>query len=98
MIADVWQTYAIIFLFAAVGQVFGPVWVAVLPQLVGYERLSRAHALLNLAQLGGQVVGVVVLAPLLLKTIGDRAVFVAAALFLVGAAVMAVRVGALDPL
>lgn len=94
-IDDVWRTYAIIFVFAALGQVFGPVWIALLPQLVGVQRLSRANALLNFTQLGGQVLGVVMLAPILLKTVGDRAVFLVAAAFLVGAIVMSVRLGAL---
>lgn len=96
VIGDLWQTYATIFLFAAVGQVFGPIWVAALPRLVGLRGLSRANALLNLAQLGGQVVGIVVLAPLLLKTLGDRSVFLLAAAFLIAAAVFAVRIGAID--
>lgn len=94
-IDNVWRTYAIIFVFAALGQVFGPVWIALLPQLVGVQRLSRANALLNFTQLGGQVLGVVILAPILLKTVGDRAVFLVAAAFLVGAIVMSVRLGAL---
>lgn len=96
VISDVWKTYGIILLFAAVGQVFGPVWVAVLPRLVGLDRLSRAHALLNLAQLGGQVAGIVVLAPLLLKTLGDRPVYVTVAVFLIAAVVMIVRIGPIE--
>jgi MFS family permease len=88
-------TYALVLLYAAVGQVFPPTWIALLPMFAGIERLSRAHALLNLAQLGGQVFGVVVLAPLLLKLIDDRAVFVAADLFLVGALVLTIRIGTL---
>jgi MFS family permease len=96
VIANVWQTYIVIFLFAAVGQVFGPVWVAVLPHLVGLRRLSHANALLNVTQLGGQVVGVVILAPLFLKTLGDRSVFLLAAAFLIAAAVLTIRTGAID--
>jgi MFS family permease len=96
VIGDVWKTYGAILLFAAVGQVFGPVWVAVLPRLVGLERLSRAHALLNLAQLGGQVAGIVVLAPLFLKTLGDRSVFIVSGAFLLAAIVMTVRIGQID--
>lgn len=94
-IGDLWRTYAIIFAFAAVGQVFGPIWVAVLPHLVPMERLSRANALLNLVQLGGQVLGVVVLAPILLKTINERAVFVVAGCLLIGALVVTIRNGRL---
>ncbi len=96
VIGDVWRTYAVIFLFAAVGQVFGPVWVAVLPRLVGLRRLSRANALLNLTQLGAQVVGIVILAPLFLKTLGDRSVFIVVAALLIAAAVLTVRAGAID--
>lgn len=93
---NVWQIYGVTLAFFAVGQVFAPVWIAVLPRLVGIARLSRAHALLNLAQLGGQVAGVVLIAPILLKTLGDRAVLIVVALFLIGATVMTVRLGALS--
>lgn len=96
VIDNVWRTYAVIFLFAAVGQVFGPIWVAVLPHLVGVRRLSHANALLNVTQLGGQVVGVVILAPLFLKAFGARSVFLVAVIFLIGAVVLAIRTGAID--
>ena len=96
VIADVWRTYAVIFFFAAVGQVFGPVWVAVLPRLVGVRRLSHANALLNVTQLGGQVIGVVILAPLFLKTLGDRSVFLLSAAFLIAAVVLTIRTGSID--
>ncbi|MGI8856497.1 MAG: MFS transporter, partial [Thermomicrobiales bacterium] len=96
VIADVWRTYAVIFLFAAVGQVFGPVWVAVLPRLVGLRRLSRANALLNLTQLGAQAVGIAILAPLFLKTLWDRSFFIVVAALLIAAVVLTVRAGAID--
>ena len=94
-ITDVWRAYLIILVFAAVGQVFGPVWTALLPAFVGYGRLSRANSLLSLTQIGGQVAGVVVIAPLLLKTLGERAVFVVAVIFFLGALVMTLRIGAI---
>lgn len=96
VIADLWRTYTVIFLFAAVGQVFGPLWVAMLPRLVALPRLSHANALLNLAQLGGQIGGVVILAPLFLKTLGDRSVFILVAVFLIAAAVLTARMGAIE--
>lgn len=92
---NVWQIYGMTLAFVAVGQVFGPVWVAVLLRLVGFTRLSRAHALLNLTQLGGQVAGVVLIAPILLKTLGDRAVLIVVGLFLVGAIVITARIDGL---
>lgn len=90
---DLRMTYTIVFLFAAVGQIFPPTWIALLPVFAGVERLSRAHALLNLAQLGGQVFGVVILAPILLKLLDERAVYVVAGLFLIGALVLVIRLG-----
>jgi MFS family permease len=90
---DLRWLYALVFAFAAVGQVFPPTWIALLPLFAGVERLSRAHALLNLAQLGGQVFGVVALAPLLLKLLDARAVYVASGLFLIGALVFVLRLG-----
>ncbi|MCA1666705.1 MAG: MFS transporter [Thermomicrobia bacterium] len=94
--SNIWLIYGVTLAFFAVGQVFAPIWIAVLPRLVGIARLSRAHALLNLAQLGGQVAGVVLIAPILLKTLGDRAVLIVVALFLIGATVITARLGALS--
>ncbi|MHB8645012.1 MAG: MFS transporter [Thermomicrobiales bacterium] len=90
---NVWTIYAVILGFMAVGQVFAPIWVAAVPRLVTFSRLSRANALLNLTQLGGQVAGIVLIAPILLKTLGERAVLIVIALFLVGAIVVTVRIG-----
>jgi MFS family permease len=95
VLGNVWQIYAITLAFFAVGQVFAPIWIASLPRLVGFARLSRAHSLFNLTQLGGQVAGVVLIAPILLKTLGDRAVLIVVALFFVGAIVMTARIGEL---
>ncbi len=89
----VWEIYGATLAFAAVGQVFGPIWVASLPRLVAFGRLSRAHALLNLAQLGGQVAGVVLIAPIVLKMFGARAVLIIVALFFVAAVVVTARIG-----
>ena len=91
----VWHIYGITLGFFAAGQVFAPIWIASLPPLVGFARLSRAHALFNLTQLGGQVAGVVLIAPVLLKMFGDRAVFLVVALFLIGAIVITARIGGL---
>ncbi len=95
ILGNVWQIYAVTFAFFAVGQVFAPIWIASLPRLVGFARLSRAHALFNLTQLGGQVAGVVLIAPILLKTLGDRAVLIVVAVFLVGAMATTTRLGEL---
>ena len=95
VLGNVWQIYGVTIAFFAVGQVFAPIWIASLPRLVGFARLSRAHAFFNLTQLGGQVAGVVLIAPILLKTLGDRAVLIVVALFFVGAIVMTARIGEL---
>ncbi len=95
VIRNIWEVYGVVLAFAAVGQVFGPVWIASLPRLVAFERLSRAHALLNLTQLGGQVAGVVLIAPIVLKAFGERAVLVVVALFFLGALVISAYMGGL---
>ncbi len=95
VVDNVWMIYVVTFAFMAVGQIFAPIWVAALPRLVAFARLSRANALLNLTQLGGQVAGVVLIAPILLKTLGERAVLVVIALFLIGAIVVTARIGGL---
>ena len=71
--------------FSAVGQFFAPAEAAVVPVLVRREQLPAANALMVLTMVLGQIAGMAVLAPLLLKLIGARSVFVTSALLLVGA-------------
>ncbi len=71
--------------FSTVGQFFMPAEAAVVPALVRREQLPAANALMVLTLIMGQIAGMIVLAPLLLKLIDARAVFVVATVLLLWA-------------
>jgi MFS family permease len=74
---------------AAVGQVFSPAESSTVPTLVRRDQLTAANSWMLLVLVLGQVIGLVVLAPLLLKVLDAQAVFVACAgLFLSAAGVI----------
>ena len=77
-----------IYLFAAassvVSQFFSPAEAATVPSLVRREQLTAANSWMLFILILGQIAGMVVMAPLLLKALDARAVFVACtALFLI---------------
>jgi len=69
--------YLITFALSSVGQFFGPAEAALIPHLVGVERLLQANSLTSLTALGAQGAGFVVLGPLLIKLGGVEAVYIA---------------------
>lgn len=71
--------------FSAVGQFPAPAEAAVVPALVRRDQLPAANALMVLALILGQIAGMVVLAPILLKLIDAKAVFVVATVLLLWA-------------
>ena len=71
--------------FSTVGQFFAPAEAAVVPVLVRRDQLPAANALMVLTLILGQIAGMVVLAPVLLKLIDARSVFVASTLLLLWA-------------
>lgn len=80
---DIWWVYLLVLGFSTVGQFFAPAESASLPSLVRRDQLTGANALMNFTLMLGQVTGLVILAPFLLKTLGDVPVFaVAIALYL----------------
>jgi len=86
---SVWVIYGIALGFGVVGQFSGPVEAALLPHIVERERLTSANSLFNLGGAVGQVLGVLVLAPLFLKTAGTDSLFtLVAMLYLVAAAML----------
>jgi MFS family permease len=86
---SVWIIYGIALGFGFVGQFSGPVELALLPHIVERQRLTSANSMFNLGGAIGQVVGVLVLAPLFLKTVGADSLFsVIAMLYLVAAALL----------
>jgi MFS family permease len=74
---------------AAVGQFFSPAESAAVPAVARRDQLTSANSWMLLALVLGQVIGLVVLAPLLLKILDPEAVFVACTgLFLAAACVI----------
>ncbi len=89
LIAYVHNTPAIFLLaaaFATVGQFFSPAESAVVPGIVRREQLTAANAMMVFTLILGQVLGLVVIAPFLVRALGARAVFVIAALLFLSAA------------
>jgi MFS family permease len=90
--------FAVNVAFSAVGQFFATAEVATVPSLVPKNQLIAANSLVSLAWTGAQFGGMVFFAPIVIKTFGADALFVATALFFVAAAILArslpVNVGA----
>lgn len=59
--------YSVTFLASAIGQFFAPAEAAIIPMLVGRRRLLTANSLFNLTMTGTQVLGLIILFPLLVK-------------------------------
>ncbi len=64
--------YLLGLVFSAASLLFNPALVALLPSLVPRERLVDANSLYNLTITGGQLLGMVLLAPLVLKLAGAQ--------------------------
>jgi MFS family permease len=78
--------YAVNFLFSTVGQFFAPAETAMIPAVVARRRLLQANSLFHLTFTASQLIGLVVLGPLLAKLIGVDGLFIsmAAAIVLCG--------------
>ncbi len=85
-----WVIYAISAGFATSGLFFNPAVVSLIPTLVPRHRLVQANSLYNFTLTGSQLIGIVFLAPVLLKSGGPEAMFLTgAALFVIAAALAA---------
>jgi len=93
---SVWRLYAIILGFATVAQFNSPAESAAVPAIVPYERLASANALLNLTSILAQGAGMLVLAPLFMKTVGEEPLFIVAALLFAGAAFVVTSLSGLE--
>ncbi len=87
----VWLIYGINLGFSTLGQFFTTAEAASIPALVPRNQLMSANSLFNLALTGSQFGGMVMLAPLLIKSFGSDALFVMAALFFLVATGLAYR-------
>jgi MFS family permease len=81
--------FAVNVAFSAIGQFFATAEVATVPSLVPKSQLMAANSLVSLAWTGAQFGGMVFFAPIFIKTFGADALFVAAALLFVAAAILA---------
>jgi len=83
---SVWLIYVIAVLFAVGSQFSSPAEAAALPAVVEPEELTAANSLNNLGGLISQVVGLMILPVVFLKTVGPEALaIVCAAMFLAAA-------------
>ena len=83
---SVWRLYAVTIAFATVAQFNSPAESAAVPAIVSYERLASANALLNLTSILAQGAGMLAMAPVFMKTVGEEPLFIVAALLFAGAA------------
>lgn len=67
--------YLVNFAFSTVGQFFAPAESAMIPAIVSRPRLIQANSLFHLSFTASQLVGLVVLGPLLVKAVGVDALF-----------------------
>ncbi len=88
--------YLVIALLSFVGQFNSPAEAAALPAVVTEEEYGAAHSLFELAQVMGQVVGMALIAPIILKPFGAEPVYVLAAIGFVYAGYMQARIPRLD--
>lgn len=76
--------YAIAFVFSVVSQFFGPAELAMIPAVVGRRRLMQATSLFHLTFTASQLVGLILLGPLLVKLLGTEPFFLfSAGLYLI---------------
>ena len=84
---DVNVIYLISVLFAMAGLFFNPAIVSLIPSLVSRDRLVSANSFYNFTLTGAQLIGIVFIAPTLLKLVGEDGLFIiTAAMFLASAA------------
>ncbi len=72
--------YAVTFVFSIISQFFLPAESAMIPFLVGRRRLITANSLFNLTFTASQLVGIVLMAPIVIKFFGVNSLFLAIAL------------------
>lgn len=75
--------YALVLIHSSIGQVAGPAESATVPAVVRRDQLPAANSLMVLGTMFGQIVGLVVISPLLIKLVGPASVFIVAAVLFV---------------
>ena len=82
------EIYLLVFATSAIGQFFAPAEGSTIPLLVENENLLPANSLFTLTFTASQILGLVILAPLGVKTIGLAGSFWAATLMYLGATIL----------
>ncbi len=82
------ELYLLVFVTSAIGQFFAPAEGSSIPLLVENDNLLPANSLFTLTFTGSQILGLVILAPLGVKTIGLTGSFWVAALMYLGATIL----------
>ena len=77
--------YLIVVVHATIGQLFGPAEAATVPAIVRPDQLSAANSLMMLTLVVSQILGMVVMAPILIKLVSADAVFIVCAGLFLGA-------------
>jgi MFS transporter, DHA3 family, macrolide efflux protein len=95
---DLLAIYALVLVYATIGQLFAPAEQAAVPTLVRREQLGAANSLMMLVLILGQIGGIVLIAPFLIWLIAPEAVFpVCAGLFLIAAYIIGFRATDFEP-
>jgi MFS family permease len=76
---SLYAVYAVNFLFVGISQFFGPAEASTIPALVPKRLLVTANSMFNLTFTVSQLVGIVLLAPWVIKFFGASALFIVAA-------------------
>ncbi len=77
--SSVAAVYGVTFVFSIISQFFLPAESAMIPSLVGRRRLITANSLFNLTFTISQLVGIVLMAPIVIKFFGANTLFLAIA-------------------
>jgi MFS family permease len=93
---SLWRLYALTLGLSTVAQFNAPAESAAVPAIVPYERLASANALLGLTSILAQGAGMLVLAPLFMKTVGEKPLFIVSALLFAGAAFVVTSLSGLE--
>jgi MFS family permease len=76
--------FAVSFVFSVISQFFAPAEAAVIPEIVGRQRLMQANSFFHLTFTGSQLIGLVFVGPLIVKVVGVTTFFLSmAALYLI---------------
>lgn len=94
---SLWRLYALTLGFSTIAQFNPPAESAAVPSIVPSSRLTAANALLNLTSLIAQGLGMLFLAPVFMKTVGEKPLFVVTSLLFAAAAVAVLSLGHLAP-